>query len=278
VLDAHAKRGPVPTISDETLKEESGQAFAILEPSFRAESSKVRHFALTMAWRVGRLTEKSDVRRRTVDALVAACGDPEALVWQHAAKHLLSFRANDFSDDARAALAKLARGDSPHPDILRAVGVAEIETLTPHLSSLLIDESKYESGPHAGRWYGTASWAARLARARMGDDAATERVVELVKAEPDIIVRAGVLFHDLAYVGRPETLSVLSEALASEARLPSSKGGLNGPAEAQYALEALAQHVHGFPIDARGPGSYRDVEVAQAQKWLAKRPANRSAR
>jgi len=76
--------------------------------------------------------------------------------------------------------------------------------------------------------------------------------VEIVKGEPDIIVRAGVLFHDLAYVGRPETLSVLGEALASDARLPSSKGGANGPKEAQYALEALAVHVHGFPIEARG--------------------------
>jgi len=49
VLKAHADGGPVPSISDQTLNENPGQALSALRPSFRAESAKVGHFALRPA-------------------------------------------------------------------------------------------------------------------------------------------------------------------------------------------------------------------------------------
>lgn len=234
-------------------------------------SPQVRDFAYGIANRVGIKNLNISVRQKVTEHLLKGCSDLAPLVWQNASKNLLSFNSNDFSEDTKKMIRVLLSKEKSrlltHKMILVA-GVANMLTEKNQFEKLLIDESKYESKPHAGRWYGTVGWAARIALARMGSKKDIEHAINMVKSEKEPITRVTRLLRDLAYIRQPEVVNVLSIYLNSEEKLPSTRPGTPGTKYCQYALDILAQILDGFPVKNEGPGGYSQAEIDLCRQWM----------
>lgn len=242
-----------------------------LEPYLEDPSERVRWQACALLWRLNAETSLGERdRRRIVDGLVHALDDPEALVWQKAAGWLLSFTEADFSESAKQALHGLLtqRRSASIRDLALIVGVANMRSKLPLLEGLLIDEREFEQGPHAGRWYGTDSWAARRVRARMGIEADITRCLELVEAEPDKIVRYGTLFGHLQYLRQPQVIPMLARYLNSdEPPLFQSHDSQLAPASS-WAAAALGQMLRGFPVK-KEVGNLTQEDITRCRRWMA---------
>jgi hypothetical protein len=236
-------------------------------PYEKDPSPEVRHLAYTLTWEAGRRGDAA-VRQQALERQLDAVADPSPLVSQHAAKRVLDFPADAFTDKSKAALRTRLAEPAPRREIVLAAGLAGLRDELPRLEALLIDESAYERGPHSGRWYGTSGWAARLARARLGVDADTARAIELVEAEPDVVTRVTLLLKDLGYTRQPAALTKVREYLDSDERLPSTKPTAPGTPYAQYAIDVLAQYVDDFPVGRREPGLYSENQITAARDWM----------
>ncbi|NOT00532.1 MAG: hypothetical protein HOP29_07880 [Phycisphaerales bacterium] len=231
-------------------------------------SPSVRHEASKLIASTGLAERDATVRRQSVTLLIQATIDAEPLVWQHACDDLLEFQPTDFDDAAKTAMATMLNGDAPKREIVRLVGVAELRDEMPRLESLLIDESKFETGAQAGRWYGTVGWAARLARARMGSDADLRRAIDLLENESEHVTRVTVLLRDLAYIRRPAAFAHIGKYLDDDAELPPTKTGVPGTPYAQYAIDVLAGTVGEFPVARKYVGAYTNDEIAVGRAWM----------
>ena len=262
----------VSTVPASLLEAEPRRALELLKPYENDASPKVRHYAYTLAWQVGRSSADPKVRKAVTARLTGALTDASPLVWQHAAQHLNSFDAADFTPTCHQVIRGLVNRDDVDPDVIRVVGIAGMSDLLDHLQVALRDESKFTSASLGGRWYGTRSWSARLARARLGVKGDIDRVVELVGLEPDPITRVTVLLGDLGYVRQPQTLDVIRSYLESDDRLPNASKPQNpGTQYAQYAADVLADHLADFPIDKRFVGGYSEEDLKLIRQWMRRK-------
>lgn len=257
-------------IPEEILTSDPASTLEFLSPFWADSSSVVRWRTCSFGARVGLATNRRNVRQEVVSRLVRACQDSEPLVWQHSAEYLLAFRAVDFSDETRDELRHLLGARNVPRQILLLAGVAELRDQLTHLESFLIDETKYEDGPHAGRWYGTQSWAGRLARARMGVDRDADRAVELVRREPSRVVQVTVLLEQLAYTHHPKAYRFIASFLDSDERLPAVKSTVPGTPVAQRAMDVLVRLVPGCPLQNEGVPryNYTPEEIALVREWV----------
>ncbi len=263
--------GPVKIVNADTLMLDPKSAMETLESFARSDSPKVRHFACNYAHGIGMATKDSGLRKRIVGLLVAAANDPSALVWQHASKDLLRYRAVDFSGEAIALIAARVLSKTARREDYRLAGVARITSLLPVLGAALVDEATVEENGYVGRWYGTPGWAARLARARMDVSEDITRCIAMIQGEADVITRVGVLLHDLGYIKQNATLKALAGYIASSAHLPPADPEFEvvGPAHAQYAMDVVTRSFDGCPVAKKFLGAYTEEEIANVLAWIA---------
>jgi hypothetical protein len=117
--------------------------------------------------------------------------------------------------------------------------------------------------PDAG-YHGINTWAALLALARLGDEAALKTVIARVRAEQDIVVRSTILFEVLGYTMRPAAFDVLREYLNSDSRLPRIKDNVPGTMEASRAAAVFSKYIRGFPIQET---DFSEPQTMQARSW-----------
>lgn len=258
----------VTSVPDAELMADPRRTLDLLQVYERSEHAGSRHMAYTFVWRIGNATDDEMIRWVVTARLLTAYEDPSSLVRQRAAKHLLSFEGSDFSAATGERLCQLLAEPDVLPDLVRVVGAARITEALPILKAMLIDEAAFETGEQSGKWYGTVGWAARLARSRMGVAMDLKRVIELVEAEPDDVIRVTVLLRHLAYTRQPGAYRVLLTYVASDMRLPPVKDPGPGTLYAQYALDALTQTADGFPVAKKYVGGYTDVDIADALTWM----------
>ncbi|MFH0980927.1 MAG: hypothetical protein V2A79_05250 [Planctomycetota bacterium] len=263
---------PPGAIPDEMLTRNPQEVLGLLRSYERSPSARVREQAYTLGWRVGRASNDATVRREVAARLVSGCGDPEALVWQHACQHLLSFEETDFSPAAKENIQRLFHEDPPKPAVVRLVGVAGLREELPRIGALVSDKAAHDSSAQSGRWYGTVSWAARLARARLGFQEDVPHILRLVESEKDPVIRVTVLLHDLAYTRQPAAIEVVRQYLDSEESLPRVKETALGTKYAQYAIDILAEQLPDCPVLKKYVGAYTEAEVVQAREWMRNRP------
>lgn len=265
-----ASGGAVKIVKAETLLLDPKAALESLAAFAASDSPKVRHFACNYSQRIGTTTKDASLRKQVVRLLVGAMDDPSALVWQHASKDLLQYKSDDFSEDTIALITERVVSGTARREDYRLVGVAQITSLIPLLGAALVNETTVEEEGYIGRWYGTAGWAARLARARMGVSEDIARCSALVQAEPNEVTRVGVLLHDLGYIKQNATLKVLAGYIASSAHLPPVEPIFDvGMAHAQYAMDVVAGSFDGCPVKKRYVGGYSDEEIAEVLAWIA---------
>ncbi len=236
-----------------------------------SESERVRYQALMLIKHASLASSDSELRQAGVNSLVGLLNDTRPVVWQHASKALLEFQSGDFAGPASDTLRTMLQRPHLRREVARLVGVANLRDQMSRLRELLIDERTYESETSVGKWYGTVSWYARLAMARMGDEQATDWVVSMVNGESNDIVRITVLLRDLGYVAQPKAHAALLDVLDSDDRLSPTKVGQDGMPAWQYALDVLATTLEKFPVVAESPGSYTTDDRAAAQRWMRER-------
>jgi len=232
-------------------------------------SSTVRHFAYTLSWQVAMFHPNSEVLQLVTAQLIKALSDPEPLVWQHAGKHLLSFHAIDFTEESKETIHRFFADKDFRREIVLVAGVANMQQELRILETLLIDEPAYELTPHAGRWYGTVGWAARLARARMGIMEDITRCIELVQHEPDPIIRVTILLGDLGYIRQPAAIKAIWAYLKSDENLPRVKESIPGMPHSQHATDVLAECLSNFSVQKKYVGGYSQAEIDLCRKWMS---------
>ncbi|MCU0665488.1 MAG: hypothetical protein MUF05_00060 [Candidatus Omnitrophica bacterium] len=255
-LMSQTKNREAVTIRTNQLVETYGvNLLPFLERYMHDDSEHVRYISCAMLWQIGvnNAPLKAD-RIRIVGILTRSLADSSPLVQPHVAKCLLDFTASDFSRDTKKwlendFLSYYAKSDSSRDfhNIILICGVADIKSILSLLKNLLEDERQYEKKEHAGSWYGTTSWAARRARARMGSKEDIIRCIQLVEQEKDKMMRYSVLFSRLQYIRQPEVIPVLAKYLNSdEGPLYESDDTILLPAR-YWAAEALGIMLEDFP-------------------------------
>jgi hypothetical protein len=269
----HASSGKDPSMPNQDNEQQIQTIEAALARGPDATPAMLREYAdgrpepfrrdlYAMYWRTGTRAESAPRRMATVEFLlqqVTGEGDvlrPQILKW------LQDFEKDDFNAEARQRLAALPWTPAFAPEAIRLVGIAELSDLVPWLRSLIRD-APLAAPPPAG-YHASNTWAALLALARMGDAASLARVIQQVRSEPDIILRASVLFMDLGYTRQSAAFDALRIYLNSNERLPQLKPTAPGRLEAAYAAAAFSKHLRNFPIQET---DFNEQQVTQARAW-----------
>lgn len=258
------------SIPDAMLAEDPEFTLRMLSAYEDDESSRVRTQSVWQARRLA-LLSRGPFRQEAVSRLVRALQDPDVTVWRTAARHLKSFQRSDFTDESKAIIHRLLSDDHRRLDIIWVVGAAGMREELPRLKSLLVDESKYMTGFQSGKWWASVSWAARLARARMGVQEDVQRAIELVELEQDPTTRVTRLLRHLAYTRQPAAFESIAKYLESEERLPPLKSNDPGTSFVQYAMDVLAENLPGFPAKRHNIGAHTGAEIVRAREWINKR-------
>jgi hypothetical protein len=240
----------------------------LLKPYERDISPLIRDHAFTLAWQIARSNPSLKIRQEVTTRLVEGLRDIDPLVWQQSSKYLLDFHSEDFTGATKTAINQLLDEKKLRQEIVRIAGVANMQGEMDRLGKLLIDESTFERGLYTGKWYGTVGWAARLARARMGNKADISHAIGIVESEPDDVTRVTILLHDIAYIRQPEAIEVLQQYLESDKLLPQIEETVPGVPYQQYAMDILTEIIFNFPVNNKCVGCYRKDEIKLAREWM----------
>lgn len=209
-----------------------------------------------MAWRRGKAATEPARRRGWVDVLVVAAVQQGDFLAGQALKFLADFQREDFGGESWSALRELVFEEPNIVLLIRLVGRLKMMERREELE-------RFAAKPVDGD-YEEAPWAARLALARMGDEAALSEVIRTVRGEEEIVTRATKLFGDLAYTRQPAAFDVLVEYLRSKERLPQLKDTVPGTPEALHAAHEIAEHAVGAPL---APDDVDETEIDTIRRW-----------
>ena len=251
------------------------QLLIFFEPCIANTNVAVRSQALGFALKVAELHPSRSVRERIVDNLISGLLSEtitaRSLRWKYG-KFLLRFTANDFSDISKTAIIQALQADNPSKELVLVCGVAQITQTLPRLAEFLFDEVAYSKEPnkkHFPKWYFTLGWRARLARARMGVQEDIEKCLAMVDTVTDVHTKATILFHDVAYIRRPEAMEYLRKNFLSDARLSPTNPGMLGEPVSKYLMSILADCLINFPIKKKEARNYTEQEIDLCRKWIA---------
>lgn len=221
----------------------------------------LRRDIYAMYWQEATSSTNARLRSAVVELMLENVGDETAMIRGQLLKWLQDFTKGDFDQPARAALMNLPWSTEFAPAVIRLIGIAELREALPMLERAAREKTLADDATA----YNDNSWAALLALARMGDAAALQRVIVRVAEEKDILVRATILFPDLAYTRQPTAFEALAGYVNSNERLPQFEPTIPGQLEAAYAAAMFARHVQGFPFSTPDP---TEEQVEEARTWL----------
>lgn len=235
---------------------------ASLERHLESKRESVRRDIWALYWRESLASVDARLRTTVVRLMLRELPDESPMIQGQLAKWLQEFQKLDFDAASRDLLLKSPWSSDFAPQVIRLLGIAEVREARPRLERELQEGSLMND---AGAAYFDTTWAAMLALSRLGNDTALQRVIRQVKQERDIIVRATVLFPDLAYTLRRPAFEALAAYTNSQERLPELRSGEPGRLEAAYAAAAFARGVRDFPFQ---DPDLTERQVVQARAWI----------
>jgi hypothetical protein len=225
------------------------------------ESEDLRRDVYAMLWRMGSASDDGQTRRIIVDIMLEGVRSDNSFIRGQILKWLQDFEQADFGERAISILKNLPLQQPDASAVIRLIGIAKIQETVPLLRSIADQKIDDEA---AAQWFARSEWAARLALARMGDVDGIQRVVSKVDDAQDIVVRATILFKDLAYTRRPAAFDALRRYLNSDHRLPALRSNMKGRLEACYAAAVLAEHLENFPDKKT---DFDESDLARVRTW-----------
>lgn len=249
----------------EALTTELSANFAIGLKSLRNydehRSEDLKWDLLAMAWRVALASNDKVVRQRLVNYQLEIVVTGTAFLQGQALKYLQDYLPSDFDQQAIGVLKTLPLTGDYASEVIRLIGIAQVRSMAPVLRE--IANTKW-AAVKSDSFYANRTWAAWLVLARFGDRENTQRVIEQVRGEPSIVLRATRLFADLAYTRQSLAFDALRLYLQSQNRLPQVKDTVPGDLESRYAAELFAKYAIGCPITA--PDVY-EKDIATIRRW-----------
>ena len=245
------------------IRQDWGGSSASLRQHVANKPEDLRRDIYALFWRTGTTTEEPAKRAAIVEFMLKQTREETSLLRGQLLKWLLDFGKGDFNEQAIQTLLSFSWTPEYSPEAIRLIGIAECKEAIPRLQAEIQNEPARIDLP-AG-YYATSTWAALLVLARFGEEESLARIIRQVEGEPDIIVKATILFWDLAYTRRPAAFDVLKKYLNSDKRLPAVKATVPGRLEACYAAAPFAKYVKGFPIQET---DFSEQQVMQARVWV----------
>lgn len=271
-MDEARRKIPNMVVSNDLIRGTDPIAFLeILDTYLEEDSEEVRREAYWNMSRTGMIHTTPNVRRAVTDRLVAGFEDPSPHVRDIINRRLGGFLARDFTPQAKQKLRQLAHATSPPNTIyLHYLGVAGITEEIPFIESLLGPTQEiYRAGVFNVR--GSAAeleWDALLVLARLGDDRAAQRAVEIVDSEERMKDKLQEARAFLAYTRHPIAVDYIVQMLLSNATIP-IRTGEHIPA-ARGAARILSLMLDNFPNIseyADRTGTYRGDDLEAVRAW-----------
>lgn len=238
-------------------------SIAILHQYADDEPEDVRRDIYALYWRVGTASPEPAKRAAIVEFMLDKTVNETPMLRGQLLKWLQDFRKEDFNQNATVKLNVLPWTDEYTPEVILLIGIAEVRQAVPRLKEQIKDHPLAEPPPRG--YEGSNTWAALLALARMGDDAALSVVLRRVQKEENIVTRATILFDDLGYTRRPAAFDLLKKYINSNERLPQIKDNVPGTLEASRAAAVFSKYISGFPIQET---DFNERETMQARAWV----------
>ena len=238
-------------------------SIAVLRQHTADKPEDLRRDLYALYWRLGTAWKKSANRAAVVEFMIDKTVEETPMLRGQLLKWLQDFRREDFNQTARLKLSNLPWTADYCPEVIRLLGIAEVEEALPRLKAQVKDHPLPEPPPPGYELKNT--WAALLALARLGDEPALAAVLRRVLQEEDVISRATVLFYDLGYTRRPAAFDTLRKYLSSDKRLPRIKDNVPGRLEASHAAAVFSKHIMGFPIQET---DFNEQQTMQVRDWV----------
>jgi hypothetical protein len=258
-------------ISDMDIKNaDPNSLLSFLTKYQTSNNAGVRSFVYKFEAKAARFHRARAVRCEVVERLVNALVSKEEIDRELQGTYadlLYGFEDEDFNPKAKAAILSALGGDNPRKELIRVSGVAQLREALPRLAGLLLDEAEFETKwQRIGRkWYYTAGWNARLARARMGIEGDINKCIQLVDRVQDTHLKIYHLLPAVAYIRQPQAIQYLRGYLNSDIVL---KTDCVEEPVAAFVLDLLAESVRDFPIEKKPGRGYGQDEIKQARKWM----------
>ena len=223
----------------------------------------LRRDLYALFWQMGTASQAQPKRAQFVEFMLSRTPAETPLLRGQLLKWLQDFRKEDFNQNTIITLTALPWTPDYCPEVIRLIGIAGVPQAMPKLKAQVKDQPLPEPPPPG--YQNSNTWAALLALARQGDDQALTAVIQRVREEQDIIVRATVLFYDLGYTRRSAAFDALRVYLNSDKRLPAVKDTVPGRLEACHAAAVFSKHIKGFPIQET---DFTEQQVIQVRPWV----------
>jgi hypothetical protein len=232
------------------------------------DSEDLKWDILVMVRQFGLNTDDKIMRQELVIYMLDVYTNETLFLQGQAVRFLQDFSPSDFNVTAIEKLKSLSWSGEYGNEVIRLIGLVDLRSKTPELEELTRVRWQ-EMNPSS--FYASSQWAASLVCSRFGDIEITKRVIERVKTEPDIILRATILFQDLAFTQQQLAFDALRDFLHSKERLPELKESDPGRLEALEAAYVFVKYVEGCPDpDSNAKESQLDsiIKWADAQtEW-----------
>jgi hypothetical protein len=246
-----------------TLEADWTATWPLVERHADHPSPELRRDVYAMVWDCGRMSSNWGHRQQAVRYLLMGANKEQSALSDQILRWLQVFTRTDFDYTSLYFLRRLPWTTDDASDVLRLVGIAELRDLIPQLQALAVE---FESAAKRRPFYAASDeWASLLALSRMGDEAATARVIEQVEREKDIIVRATLLYKDVGYT-RQRAFDFLRSRLATDERLPRIEESIPGIPEALYVIQVFAERLANFPMNKM---DFVDADIEPVRKWAA---------
>ncbi|MEX0966022.1 MAG: hypothetical protein WD077_02195 [Bacteroidia bacterium] len=256
------------TVDDvEILKSPPAEILNALQEYAGDPDDNVRLIKTMLEIKTAREYPSENVKEEVVERLTEKLSDPLAAIWQQAAKALQQFESEDFSRTAKKNISDLLEEETPKREAILLAGVAQMSGEKKRLREIIADSARLDPVGRVGKWYGTFTWHAFLALARLGETDAIEKVLQQAPTEPDEVIRVSRVSRDVAFIRQPGSIKYLESILDTDARLPTTREGSPGNLHAQYAMELLAQSLENFPVQQKGFG-YTKEDIETARQWM----------
>ena len=263
VIDAAIKNirtGKYEPVKEDALFEPANHttALEILAAHYEDSIARVRDKVYNYTKRIGQASEDNAIRRQAVDQLITGLDDSEASVVNTVLQGLGGFYYEDFSDADKAIIAGYLQASLPHYDkLLRLAGFLQLQDQQSLIRSKVSDRSQSRA----------VRWAARLALARMGDEATLKGILDKLEAlevNDDIVYE---ICPDLIYTRQKAAFDYMVGILKSEERkCYAANPDATDMIQCGYRImEFFPGVVEGFPLQA-GPGG--DIETDDYKKAL----------
>ncbi len=221
------------------------ECLALIPPYFEESESEIRLQAAKMITIMGLKSEDTLFRQNAAKLLFVLLRPGPVKDWIEPLRMLAKFKRADFTEDTKRRLldaiagwAKLRKRaenqrvdalDSLPPNMIRLIGVADLKEAVPILKQIEAAEHKRMGGDpfqSNGRpYYVHVTWYCLMARARMGDAEALDRMIGVIEVLPKETDRIAASKY-LSYTRQLRALKYMKPFLYSEIK----RFGTNGAA------------------------------------------------